>query len=154
MVYGLIPEVLEALRVAGLDDTDRERRVPGRRIGVAAEDGVVILTGHVDSPAVRATAERAVKGVPGVRSVANDLDVDVAPSTTRPDSDIAREALHRLRNNVAVPEAVQVVVTNGFLTLDGTAHWLHQRLAAETSVKYIAGVKCVSNEITLIGYGV
>jgi osmotically-inducible protein OsmY len=152
MVYGLVPEVMEALRVAGLDDTDRERRVPGRRIGVASEDGVVILTGHVDSPAMRATAERAVKSVPGVRSIANDLDV--APSTARPDSDIAREALHRLRNNVAVPEAVQVVVTNGFLTLDGTAHWLHQRLAAETSVKYIAGVKGVLNEITLIGPGV
>jgi osmotically-inducible protein OsmY len=143
MVYGLTPGVLEALR----DEIDREHVVPEPEIDVAVEDGIVTLTGRVESPATKAIAERAVKRVPGVRSVANDLRVTTGSERT--DTDIAREALHRLRNNRAIPVGVQVVVADGVVTLDGTVRWLHQRTCAESAVKYLAGVKGVVNEITL-----
>lgn len=142
--------------VAGAEDTLRQAVVselaadPAVRdieIGVAVEDGVVTLTGHVDSLAARVAAERAVKRVDGVRSIANDLLVKERGERT--DTDIAREALHRLRNNVSVPPEVQAVVTDGCITLDGTVSWMYQRIAAENAVKHLRGVKRISNEITL-----
>jgi len=146
MVNSLTGGVLDALRDAGLDDGSGEQ-TGWSDIAVAFEDGMVALTGRVESEALRAAAERAVKSVHGVRTVANDLIVGACPRRT--DTDIAREALHRLRNNVAVPEDVQAVVTDGFITLDGIVRWPHQREAAESAVKYIHGVKGVVNEITL-----
>ena len=148
MVYGLVPEVSEALRDAVLREIDRDPNIPGWEIGVAAEDGVVTLTGRVDSLGLKLAAEQAAKRVAGVRSVANDLHVRA--DNERTDTDIAREALHRLRNNVCVPIGVQAVVTDGFITLDGTVHWMHQWVAAESAVKHLAGVKGVANDITIV----
>jgi osmotically-inducible protein OsmY len=148
MVYGLVPEVSEALRDAVLDEIDKDPAVTGWEIGVAAEDGVVTLTGRVETLGMKVAAERAAKRVAGVRSVANDVHVRTVSERT--DTDIAREALHRLRNNVSVPLGVQAVVTDGFITLDGTVHWMHQRIAAEAAVKHLAGVKGIANDITII----
>jgi osmotically-inducible protein OsmY len=121
--------------------------VEGHEIGVAVEDGVVTLTGHVQSVRQAIAAERAVKRVDGVRSIANDLQVKAGNERT--DTDIAREALHRLRNNVAVPLSVQAVVRDGYIRLDGTVSGEHQRAAAETAVRDLSGVKGVTND-TLI----
>jgi osmotically-inducible protein OsmY len=118
-------------------------------IAIAVEDGVVTLTGNVPSLREAVAAERAVKRVDGVRSIANDLHV--RSRNERTDTDIAREALHRLRNNVAIPLTVQAVVRDGYITLDGTVAWMHQRAAAETAVRYLAGVKGVTNDISLVG---
>jgi osmotically-inducible protein OsmY len=82
-----------------------------------------------------------------VRSIANDLLVKQQGERT--DTDIAREALHRLRNNVSVPPEVQAVVSDGCITLDGTVSWMYQRVAAENAIRHLRGVKSVSNEITL-----
>jgi osmotically-inducible protein OsmY len=117
------------------------------QIGVAAEDGLVTLTGCVDSSGEKVAVERVAKRVPGVRIVANDLNV--TSHSGQSDTDIAREALHRLRNNSAVPLTVQAVVSSGFITLDGIVGGMHQRLAAECAVKYIHGLKGVINDITL-----
>jgi osmotically-inducible protein OsmY len=114
---------------------------------VTAEDGVVTLTGTVDSLAMKVAAERAVKRVEGVRSVANDLHIRARNERT--DTDIARDAVHRLRNNISIPVTVQAVVRDGHITLDGTVTWMHQRAAAEIAVKYLAGVKDVSNQIVI-----
>src|SRR5215471_16423216 len=116
-------------------------------IGVLVEDGVVTLTGYVESLREAVAAERAVKRVDGVRSIANGLHVKTRNERT--DTDIAREALHRLRNNVAIPLSVQAVVRDGHITLDGTVSWLHQRAAAEQAVRYLAGVTGVTNDILI-----
>jgi osmotically-inducible protein OsmY len=121
--------------------------VHGSEIGVAVEDGVVTLTGHVASLREAVAAERAVKRVGGVRSIANGLHVK--GQRERTDTDIAREALHRLRNNVAIPLTVQAVVRDGHVTLDGTVSWMHQRAAAEHAVRYLGGVTGVTNDIVI-----
>ena len=121
--------------------------VDGAEIGVSVEDGVVTLTGYVESLREAVAAERAVKRVDGVRSIANGLHVKTRNERT--DTDIAREALHRLRNNVAIPVTVQAVVRDGFITLDVLVRWAHQRAAAENAVRFLPGVKGVSNAITL-----
>jgi osmotically-inducible protein OsmY len=121
--------------------------IDGHEIGVAVEDGVVTLSGNVGSVREAVAAERAVKRVDGVRSIANDLHIKVRNERT--DTDIAREALHRLRNNVAVPLSVQAVVRDGHIRLDGIVSWEHQRAAAEHAVRYLSGVSGVTNEILI-----
>lgn len=137
----------EGLRDAVLAEIDNDPAIHAWEVGVAAEDGVVTLTGTVESLGMKVAAERAVKRVDGVRSVANDLRIRARDERT--DTDIARDAVHRLRNNVAIPLTVQAVVRDGYITLDGTVSWMHQRAAAETAVRYLAGVKGVSNEIVI-----
>ena len=150
MIYGLVSGTTESLRDAVLDEIDRDPALRAWEIGVTAEDGVVTLTGTVESHAERVAAERAARRVEGVRTVANDLRV--RGRNERTDTDIARDAAHRLRNNLAVPETVQAVVSGGFVTLEGTVRWMHQRAAAETAVKYLRGVKKVENGIRVLEY--
>lgn len=147
MAYGLGLASAESLRDAVLEEIDDDPAVHAWEIGVTAEDGVVTLTGTVESLGMKVAAERAVKRVEGVRSVANDLRVRAGNERT--DTDIARDAVHRLRNNVSIPVTVKAVVRDGYITLDGTVSWLHQRAAAEIAVKYLAGVKGVSNDIVV-----
>ena len=137
----------DALRDAVVAELSRDPNVDVWRIAIDAEDGVVTLTGSVEFLAMSVAAERAVKRIPGVRSIANDLHLRTA--TERTDAAIAHEALHRLRNNVAIPQSVQAVVHEGVITLDGTVSWPHQRAAAESAVRYLAGVKRVVNDVTL-----
>ena len=147
MTVAMVTSAEDALRQAVVSELSADPAVRGIEIGVAVEDGVVTLTGHVESLQARVAAERAVKRVEGVRSLANDLLVKQRGERT--DTDIAREALHRLRNNVSVPPEVQAVVSDGCITLDGTVTWMYQRVAAENAVRHLRGVKNISNDITL-----
>jgi osmotically-inducible protein OsmY len=121
------------VRDAVLREIDSDPAIRESEVAVAAEDGLVTLAGCVGSRGVKVAVERAAKRVPGVRIVANDLHVRGV--SERSDTDIARDALHCLRNNRAVPLTVQAVVSDGFITLDGTVNAIHQRLAAECAVK-------------------
>ena len=66
-----------------------EPRVTPNEIGVAVKDGVVTLTGWVDSYTKRWAAEDAAPRVRGVKAVANDIEVRLGTSYERTDSDIA-----------------------------------------------------------------
>jgi len=148
MSTGALLQAPESLREAVVAEIDDDPMLDAWSIGVTAEAGVVTLTGTVNSLAKKEAAARAAKRVEGVRSIANDLRVRGANERT--DTDIARDAMHRLRNNLSVPESVKAVVSDGYIALDGTVAWLHQRAAAETAVKYVAGVKGVSNDIKIL----
>ena len=137
-----------SVRDAMLRAIDSDPAIRESEVAVAAEDGLVTLTGSVASRSARVAAERAAKRIPGVRIVANDLHVK--GGRERSDTDIAREALHCLRNNRAVPTSVQAVVSGGVITLDGIVSSMHQRQAADYAVKYIQGVKGVNNDIALM----
>ena len=147
MSYGLATGASETLRDAVLDEIDADPALRPWEIGVTAEDGVITLTGTVENHGFKVAAQRAARRVEGVRTVANDLRVRARNERT--DTDIAREAAHRLRNNVAVPETVQAIVADGYVTLEGTVTWMHQRAAAESAVKFLRGVKAVENAIKL-----
>lgn len=142
-----IESVEEALWHEVVSELSGDPNVGTSEIGVAVEDGMVTLTGHVDSVRARVAAERAVKRVEGVRSIANDLLVKHEGEHT--DTEIARGALHRLRNNVSVPLEVQAVVSDGCVTLDGIVSSMHERFAAENAVRHLRGVRNVVNDITL-----
>jgi osmotically-inducible protein OsmY len=138
------------LRKDVLAELEWDPSIDARTIGVAVEDGVVALTGHVGSYASKANAEAIVKRVHGVQAVANDVEVKLPSSSERDDVDIARSAVHVLEWNVAVPkERLQVTVMNGWVTLEGSVDWQYQKRAAEDAVFLLAGVRGVTNNITV-----
>ena len=119
-------------------------------IAVGVRDGVVTLAGFVDSYADKWTAERVAGRVKGVKAVANDIEVKLPSTSTRPDPDIARAALDALKWHVSVPhERIRVKVEKGWLTLEGDVDWYFQKEAAERAVRYLTGVLGVSNLISV-----
>ncbi len=119
------------------------------QIGVTVEDAVVTLTGTVDTYAQKFAAERAVERVAGVRAIADDLKVEIPALHTRTDSDIARAAANALFWDVEVPDAIEAVVRDGWITLKGTVDFFYQKAAAERVVRYLGGVTGVSNAIAV-----
>lgn len=119
-------------------------------IGVAVKNGVVTLSGSVDSYNKKLMAEQATKKVAGVQAIAEDIQVGLSPANHRSDSDIAAAALNALKWHSAVDEKrISVKVEDGFIRLGGEADWSYQRTSAENAVKHLVGVKGVFNIITV-----
>jgi osmotically-inducible protein OsmY len=115
---------------------------------VTASDGVVSLTGFVDTYAQKIAAEKAAKFAYGVRAVANDIQVKPVFEWTDPD--IAKSALQALETRVNVPDQdITVTIKNGWITLEGEVEWMFQKDAAESAVKFLSGVKGVTNQVKI-----
>src|SRR6185369_17351594 len=94
------------------------------------------------------TAEDVSHRVNGVKAVANDLEIKLA--TERTDADIAAAAIHAIEWDAFVPsDKVQVTVSKGWITLRGEVEWQYQKEDAERVVRRLAGVKGVTNLITV-----
>jgi osmotically-inducible protein OsmY len=127
-----------------------EPSIDAADIGVSVESGVVTLRGDVRSYSERATAERVTLGVYGVKGVANDVAVRLDDGLKRTDTDIAQAAVSALHWNTVVPdEKITVTVTDGWVTLKGRVNWEYQRSAAANTVRDLAGVRGVTNTISL-----
>jgi osmotically-inducible protein OsmY len=119
-------------------------------IRVDVKDGVVRLSGYVDSYSKKWAADRAAARVFGVKAVAEEIQVKLPGSHKRPDESIARAASNALEWNVMVPhDRVKVQVQNGLVTLSGEVDWWYEKNAAETVVRHLVGVVSVSNGITI-----
>jgi osmotically-inducible protein OsmY len=132
-------------RDAVLRQLDWDPEVDASAIGVAARDGVITLTGFVDTYAGKLAAERAAKRVHGVKAVANDIEVRLKHDRT--DADIAADAARALTLRDTVPDRIQATVHHGNITLTGRVRWLYQKRAAATAVKYIRGARGIFNHI-------
>lgn len=119
-------------------------------IGVTAKQGVVTLTGVVESYLMRMAAQNASLRVKGVHAVANDIEVRLHTAAERTDSDLALAALYALKWDAAIQtDKLDVTVSRGYITLKGEVEWPFQREAAERVVHRLAGVKGVTNWITV-----
>jgi len=119
-------------------------------VGVMVQVGVVTLAGHLDSFAEKHAVERAVRRVAGVRGIALDLDVQLSTEHQRSDSEIAQAATAALGLNSLVPRGkVQVEVEKGWVTLAGEVDWGYQFASAEQCIRPLAGVRGLSNKITV-----
>ena len=118
-------------------------------IGVAVKDGVVTLTGHIETYAEKCAADKAVRRVAGVKAIALELDVRLSPEHRRSDTDIAVAAEQSLKWNTLVPDKVRLTVDKGWITLRGEVEWDFQRRSAEKAVRSLTGVVGISNEMTI-----
>jgi osmotically-inducible protein OsmY len=119
-------------------------------IAVSVKGGVATLAGTVDDYVQRWAAERALEHVAGVRAIVNDLVVKVPDTHARSDVEIAHAALNALRWDVQVPDhQITLKVADGWIMLEGEVEWNYQRDAASRAIRYLMGVKGVSNMLTL-----
>ncbi len=136
------------LRDEVLAEIKWDTRLEPTEVGVEVKNGVVTLSGTVDSWAKRLAAKEAAHRVFGVLDVANDVVVHTRTSPGRTDADIAEQARLALEWDVFVPhEQIHTTVSNGVLTLDGEVGTASQRSDAERAVRYLTGVLAVSNNI-------
>jgi osmotically-inducible protein OsmY len=127
-----------------------EPRVTPNEIGVVVKDGVVTLTGWVDSYTKRWAAEDAAHRVRGVKAVANDIEVRLSKSDERTDSDIAAAAVRALEWDAFISvDKLDVTVSKGWVTLKGEVEWQYQKQDAERVVRRLTGVKGVTSLITV-----
>jgi osmotically-inducible protein OsmY len=140
----------KVLRQFIIDDLNFEPSIDSANIGVAVENGVVTLSGHVASYAEKIAAERAVQRVRGVKAIAQEIEVRYPDQAKRSDDEIAQRALNILKWSVQFPaDRIQVKVEKGWVTLSGTVPWQYQRLAAESAVRKLSGIRGVTNLIEI-----
>jgi osmotically-inducible protein OsmY len=140
----------EQLQKDVLEELKWDPSIGRTEIAVVARDGVVTLSGQTDSFAKKWSAMKAAERVAGVIAVADEVNVKLPTDYRRTDVDIAHAVANALRWDVQVPdEKVKARVNEGWVTLDGEVEWEYQRSAAVRAVRFLTGVRGVSNNITL-----
>ena len=136
------------LRQDVLDELEFEPSVNAAHIGVAANRGIVTLTGFVTSYAEKAAAERAARRVKGVKAIAEEIEVRLPSDTKRADDEIAARAVDILKWQVGVPaDRIRVKLEKGVVTLTGEVDWQFQKTEADHVVHKLSGVVDVVNQI-------
>lgn len=138
------------LQEAVLAELAWEPSITAAHIGVAANHGIVTLTGHVNTWWEKHAAEMATSRVKGVKAVAEELEVHLPYTVKRNDEDIARAAVDRLGWEASVPhDAIKVKVEKGWVTLSGQVPWHFEKEAARRVIGGLMGVIGVSDNITI-----
>jgi osmotically-inducible protein OsmY len=134
-------------------DVEQELRwepsVHSEQIGVSVRNGVIELDGHVSSFYEKWGAERAALRVANASAIASEIIVDIPVGDVRSDEDIAVAATNQMEWNSLIPDTVKLKVSDGWVTINGTAEWQYQREEAQRIFGSLLGVKGVSNEIQL-----
>lgn len=136
-----------------LDQLRWEPFLNAAEIGVAVKNGIVTLTGIVDTYGKKLAAENAAKKIAGVRAVAEEIQVGISPSFRKTDTEIAAAVATALAWHTAIQEdKIKIRVEKGIVTLEGMVDWNFQRTAASDAIRYLAGVKMVNNLIYVKPY--
>ena len=133
-----------------LEELGWEPELDVSKIGVAADHGVVTLTGYVRAFSELVQAEKAARRVAGVEALASELEIKPPVAQLTDDVSIAQRALSALEWDASVPKGtVRITVTRGWLKLEGDAEWNYQRRAAEDAVRNLFGVRGITNGIVV-----
>lgn len=134
-----------------MDELNWEPLLNAHEIGVAVKNGIVTLSGAVETYTKKITAEEAAKRVMGVKAVVQDIDVRIAALGKKTDMDIAEAAVSALRWNTNVPDKkIKVTVEDGWVTLEGEVEWEYQSTAAKNAVNNLTSVRGVTNNIKIV----
>lgn len=138
----LSKEVMEAIKW--------EPILQSNKIEVSVQDGIVTLSGTVDNYNQKKEAEDIIKDISGVRSIIDDVKVDLSFSAIKTDNDITSAVIKALEEKWVIPShRLKVTVEDGWVTLAGTLNWNFQRKAAENAIRYLKGVRGVIDKISI-----
>lgn len=133
-----------------IEELKWESSIKASDIGVSVSNGVVTLSGYVDSFTKKKAAEKAALRVAGVTAVAEDIVVRLGASDKKSDTEIAQAVLTAIRwNNIIDENKIKVKVESGWVTLEGEVEWSFEKNAIEHSIENLIGVRGVSNLITI-----
>ncbi|WP_277964975.1 BON domain-containing protein [Pseudomonas sp. RIT-To-2] len=140
----------KALKIDVVDELTWDASVDSEQIGVEVKNGVVTLNGYVERFVDKWNAEKAVEKVAGVRALVIDIDVHLPGLSERTDYDIALAAENILlwSSHIAT-ESVNLVVENGWITLQGEVEHDYQRRGAAAALSHLAGVRGILNHLTV-----
>jgi hyperosmotically inducible periplasmic protein len=128
-----------------------DKRVKARRITVETQGSVVTLRGKVATAAERLAAEEVAKGVAGVKSVSNALQV--VPEVQRKlvdakDAEIEKAVKERLERDHGLKDAdIKVRSDNGVVTLLGKAPDAKTKTHAADLTRGVPGVRALRDEL-------
>lgn len=133
-----------------MDELKWEPYLNASQIGVAVNNGIVTLSGQVDSYSKKLSAEKATKRVAGVKAIAEDIQIGVSPAFRKNDAEIAEAILSALKWHSAVQEEkIKIKVEDGIVKLEGEVEWEYQRNNAKVAIENLTGVRSVINLITV-----
>jgi len=133
-----------------IDELKWKPNLKASEIGVAVKNGVVTLSGQVDSYLKKLAAEKVVKRTSGVKALAEDIQIGVSPAYSKTDTEIAEAVLNALKWHTAVQEEkIKIKVENGNVTLEGEVEWEYERNNAKLAIENLTGVRCVFNLIII-----
>jgi len=137
------------IRDAVADELVFDPDVDASGITVDGADGEVTLSGTVPGYPQYLAAAAAARGVAGVTSVRNHLQVALPPGDYRDDQALTAAANNALTLDEATPVGVEARAENGNLVLTGTVRDGVERAAAEALVAGLTGVRRVTNNVRI-----
>lgn len=127
-----------------------EPRLASANIGIAVKNGIITLSGFCESHAQKVIAEKICAHITGVRGIAEEIQVNPPTAHRRTDEEIAGAVLNVLSWNTMVPaNAIAVKVEHGWITLSGNVAWQYEKYEAEKAIRYVQGMRGISNKITV-----
>jgi osmotically-inducible protein OsmY len=133
------------------DELFWDPKVDSAAVAVSADDdGRVTLRGTVGSLRQRREAKNAAQRVYGVTSVADELQVRILNENRRDDADLRGAVLQALMLDSVVPSSIDAKVSDGWVTLSGTADWQFERDEAEFVAANVLGVMGVDDQVGLV----
>ena len=133
-----------------IEELKWESSIKASDIGVSVSNGIVTLSGYVDSFTKKKAAEKAALRVAGVTAVAEDIVVRLGASDKKSDTEVAQAIITAIRwNNIIDENKIKVKVESGWVTLEGEVDWSFEKNAIEHSIENLIGVRGVSNLITI-----
>lgn len=138
-----------ALKKLVEDELDWDPSIDPANVGVTVDNGVVRLTGRVQTYNEKIAVEAAIKRIKGVRGYVEDLEVQYTKPVLS-DQSVAERVLHALDWDVRLPkDAIKVKVEDGRVTLTGEVKWRYQRDAAQEAISPLYGVRGINNHIAV-----
>ena len=120
------------------------------KIGVSVNNGIVTLSGQVDTYSKKVLAEKATKKVAGVKAIAEDIQIGLSKTYLKTDAEVAQAVVNALKWHTMIPEdKIKVTVEDGIVKLEGEVEWEYQLTQARTSVENLIGVRSVTNLISV-----
>ena len=119
-------------------------------IVVFVENGTVTLNGCATSYIEKWAAVNAVKRINGVQAIIDEIEVNIPDAYYRTDADIAAAVADGIARSTTIPlDTVEVIVSDGLVSLLGEVEWWYQQNAAVDLVQQMMGVTGVSNGISV-----
>lgn len=134
-----------------LDKLTNDPKVDMSKIGVVVDNGIVTLTGRLNSMNECARAEMLASEVLGVKAIAQEIKHGITQSDEPEDDEIAAKILSEFRLNTSIPEdQLQLHVQEGRVTVKGDVYWLYQKNAVSVVLESIQGIVDKVNQVRVV----